>query len=49
MWVKRLIQSVSFDSSFSSSVVVVVGDLRLLVKNSLSLGLGIGEPVSISC
>lgn len=50
MWMKRFVQSLSFDSSSSvliSAVIAVVIDLRLSVIKSLTLGLGIGEPVSI--
>lgn len=52
MWMKRVMQPFSFVSSSSSvvsSLVVVVDDLRLLINKSLSLGVGIGEPVSICC
>lgn len=51
MWMKRVVQSLNFFSSSALllSVVAAVVDLRLLINKSLSLGLGIGEPVSICC
>lgn len=47
----RVMQSFNFvlSSSSLSSLLIVVVDLRLLISKSLSLGVGIGEPVSICC